>query len=112
MTTAGDLRHRIAIERETRTPDGAGGFSSSWTTLAVRWAALQPVRGTESVVAGRQQQRQTWLAVLRRDSTTRSITPADRIVWDGALYRINTVRRGQPNGAGDRAWITIEMETD
>lgn len=37
---AGDLRHRIAIERPERTSDGAGGSTTEWMTVAEVWAAI------------------------------------------------------------------------
>ena len=43
---SGRLRERVRFEQEARTGDGAGGFSITWTTVAVRWAMLD---GTESL---------------------------------------------------------------
>lgn len=37
---AGDLRHRIVIERAERTSDGAGGSTTEWETVAEVWAAI------------------------------------------------------------------------
>ncbi len=37
---AGDLRHRIVIERLERTSDGAGGSTTEWTPIAEVWAAI------------------------------------------------------------------------
>ncbi|AGK58095.1 phage head-tail adaptor [Hyphomicrobium denitrificans 1NES1] len=37
---AGDLRHRIVIERAQRTSDGAGGSTTEWETVAEVWAAI------------------------------------------------------------------------
>lgn len=37
---AGDLRHRIVIERPERTSDGAGGSITEWIAVAEVWAAI------------------------------------------------------------------------
>ena len=37
---AGDLRHRITIERPERTSDDAGGSTTEWETVAEVWAAI------------------------------------------------------------------------
>jgi SPP1 family predicted phage head-tail adaptor len=46
-TTIGRLRHRLALEAANRTPDGGGGASESWTTVADVWAVIAPTGGTE-----------------------------------------------------------------
>ena len=47
----GALRHRLVLESAARVPDGGGGATRTWTTLAELWAAIDPIKGTESVVA-------------------------------------------------------------
>lgn len=44
-----DLNQRATIEQVSRTPDGEGGASEAWTTLAVVWAKLEPVSATDSL---------------------------------------------------------------
>lgn len=41
------LRHRIAIQAVTETPDGKGAFTSGWATVAEAWAAIEPYGGYE-----------------------------------------------------------------
>jgi SPP1 family predicted phage head-tail adaptor len=47
----GRLRHRLALEAASRTPDGGGGASETWTTVAEVWAGITPTSGTEAVDA-------------------------------------------------------------
>jgi SPP1 family predicted phage head-tail adaptor len=47
----GRLRHRLTLESVSRTPDGGGGASESWSTVATVWAEVTPVGGGESVAA-------------------------------------------------------------
>jgi len=37
--SAGELKHRIAIQAESNTADGQGGFVTTWTSLGNAWAA-------------------------------------------------------------------------
>lgn len=47
----GRLRHRLTLEAADRTPDGGGGASEAWTTVAEVWAEVTPTSGTETVDA-------------------------------------------------------------
>jgi len=44
---SGRLRHRITIKRPIQTPDGMGGITTTWGTVCVCWAAIEPLRGKE-----------------------------------------------------------------
>ena len=50
-TAIGRLRHRLALEAVSRSPDGGGGASETWTTVTIVWAEITPTGGTESVDA-------------------------------------------------------------
>ena len=47
----GALRHRLILEQATREPDGGGGATRTWLTVAEIWAAIDPLKGHETVVA-------------------------------------------------------------
>lgn len=49
--SAGQLRHRIAIEEFTTTRDSMGGTIEAWTTFAPAWAAVEPLNGREFFAA-------------------------------------------------------------
>lgn len=49
--TTGDLKHRVTIEAPVKTPDGAGGFTTSYSTIATVYAAIWPVSASEQVQA-------------------------------------------------------------
>lgn len=53
MKAIGKLRHRLTIEQPATTPDGAGGVTESWITLAEVWGAIEPLSGSERAEAGR-----------------------------------------------------------
>jgi SPP1 family predicted phage head-tail adaptor len=41
------LNRRVALEAQTLTPDGGGGYSAHWDTIATVWAAIEPIGGTD-----------------------------------------------------------------
>lgn len=43
----GDLRHRLSIEAPVRNDDGLGGSDAAWAEMAVVWAAVRPISGSE-----------------------------------------------------------------
>lgn len=50
---AGDLRHRVVLERPVRTGDGGGGSDVSWVFIAEVWAAIFPRSADETFVHDR-----------------------------------------------------------
>ena len=46
--TVPNLTRRLTLENPVRTPDGAGGYSQSWTALGDLWAAVSPATGREA----------------------------------------------------------------
>ena len=53
MSNAGRLTERITLQRATRTADGGGGTTQSWSTLATVWAEAKPRGGREGLTEGR-----------------------------------------------------------
>jgi SPP1 family predicted phage head-tail adaptor len=43
----GSLRERLLLEQPVRTPDGGGGASLAWETVAELWAHVRPISGDE-----------------------------------------------------------------
>jgi SPP1 family predicted phage head-tail adaptor len=87
----GLLRHRIAIEAGTRTPDAGGGTSNPWaapTTVAEVWAAIQPLQGDERLRAQQLQSRVTHKIVLRYRPDIRT---SHRVNFNGRIFNIRSV---------------------
>jgi SPP1 family predicted phage head-tail adaptor len=57
----GRFRDPVVIEGPTRTPDGAGGFTETWTSGEQLWAEIAPLRGDEQIQA-----QQTTAAITHR----------------------------------------------
>lgn len=45
--TAPRLNRRMVLEEAQRTPDGAGGYTLTWVTRGMLWAAIEPGAGRE-----------------------------------------------------------------
>jgi SPP1 family predicted phage head-tail adaptor len=85
---AGRLRHRIAITQPAESSDGAGGVTTTWSTLATLWGSIEPLRGREFLDAQGAQGEVSTKIVLRYRA---DITPKMRAVWSTHTYEINTV---------------------
>lgn len=44
---AGPLRHRLRLRQPTRTSDGAGGFTTPWTTVATVYGSIETLKGRD-----------------------------------------------------------------
>lgn len=49
---AGVINRRLTIEEPIVTQDETGGEVITWEPLGVVWAAIEPVRGREALIAG------------------------------------------------------------
>lgn len=74
----GELDQRIELQKQTRTPDGQGGFTAAWATQSTVWAHVRPLRGTERQSADRTQAEGGYLVVIRYRS---DIDETWRINW-------------------------------
>ena len=101
----GRLRERVRIERETRTPDGGGGFTVSWLTVAVRWAAVEPLKGLERLQAMQLEASTLYRVTLRNEGP--AITGANRLIWiTGGDVALN-IREAPVTGRGELFRVLI-----
>lgn len=63
--TIGALRQRVTIESPVDAPDGAGGFTRSFATLAQVWAKIDPAGARDLFVEQRQEQSTTHVVTIR-----------------------------------------------
>jgi SPP1 family predicted phage head-tail adaptor len=85
-----DLRQRITIESLTRTADGQGGFTESWSTFAEVWANIKPANASERYFAQRVESNITHKISIR---WLESVQSEMRIQFEGRLFQIHGVRR-------------------
>lgn len=99
----GDLRHRITIERQVRTDDGAGGAVVSWEPVATVSAAIWSRASEEAFALDRVAGRAThdvWIRYLA------GIEPAMRITFGARRFDI----RGVLDIDGRRKWLKCPVE--
>ncbi len=87
----GDLTHRVTLQAVTRTPDGGGGFTESWSDLAdapTVYAAIRPLSGAEVFRFRQVSTEATHRIVIRYRA---DLTPARRIVHASDVYDIVSV---------------------
>ena len=89
MVDIGKLRHRIEIQKPTKTADDAGGFSAVWATYGSRWAEMLVPRFNQQVIQGGVQTSEQVQARLRKGH---GAVIGDRVVWDnGSVYTVVAV---------------------
>ncbi|MFC0283048.1 phage head closure protein [Camelimonas abortus] len=104
-TRVRDLRRRLVIERAVSAPDGAGGFTASWTEAGVAWAAMRLRRGAEAERAGRRGLDNVWAVVMRwRDDIDGQCRLRD---GDRAFAILS---RGDPDGR--RRWLALTVREE
>jgi SPP1 family predicted phage head-tail adaptor len=62
---AGALNSRVVLQAPQATPDGAGGETVAWTTVATLWAELRPTGGGESFAFERAEPTVGWRVRIR-----------------------------------------------
>jgi len=81
----GWLRHRIRIERPVATPDGAGGESVAWESLATLWARIEPLEAREHVAADHLAETVSHRLIVRWRN---DVAGGMRAVYRGRRFRI------------------------
>lgn len=91
MPAIARLRKRVIFQRESRTADGAGGYSLGWTTLCTVWGQNAPEKGRERVAAGRIESDLSGVLVVRSSSETRAVTTSDKVLIDNVAHNIRSI---------------------
>ena len=86
---AGQLRTPLIVQRRTETPDGQGGSTFTWATLATVWARWVPATAAgDTSEADQTVSRRQYTATIRRRS---DITAAMRVNTSGLTFEILAV---------------------
>ena len=88
MLKAGDLRHRITVQKNTPTRGTSGGNVDSWTTHVTARAMIEPTTGREYVGAQQLTSSTTHKFTLRYQE---GITPKMRIAFGSRVFDIQYV---------------------
>lgn len=103
--SARDLREPVTFERLTRSSDGAGGFTSSWSAIsgAPTRAMVKPMSGRERWASARIEALANYRVVVRYFS---GLSEGDRVLIRGRPGQIRFI--GNVDMA-DR-WLEIDVE--
>jgi SPP1 family predicted phage head-tail adaptor len=82
------LNRRVALEAQTLNPDGGGGYSASWNTVAKVWAAIEPVSGSEVFGPDASEARVRYRITIRRRADALA---GMRLSDGGRLFAIRAV---------------------
>lgn len=85
---SGKLRHKVLIEREGSTPDGAGGTALIWATHATIRCFVKPISGSERLQAQRLEANITHRIFTRYRT---DLLTSDRINFNGRLMQITAI---------------------
>lgn len=92
MVKAGLMRDRVVFQRLSEgAADDYGNVYSGWSDLATRSADLREQKGRERITGGALQDKALATLRVRSDSTTSTITAADRVVARGITWAIKDV---------------------
>lgn len=79
---------RVSLQVVTQTPDGQGGYTEAWVTVANVWADIVPVSGYERMEAMKLESPLSHKVTLRYYP---GITTKHRILWEGRVLQIKEV---------------------
>jgi len=105
-TGAGPLRELVAFDKRVPADDGYGNTVAAWAEQFQAAAAFVFVRGSETVMAGRLEGRQSLIVRIRQSATAREVTPEwqARDVRRGTLFNIRSID-------AERAMLDMLVET-
>ena len=96
---ASRLRHRVTLQQEVHTSDGAGGTTKTWSNISDLWAEIIPVAGAagsalnklggKEVVLGDQVQAEISHKITLRYRS--GVTPDMRLVYESGIFNIRYV---------------------
>jgi SPP1 family predicted phage head-tail adaptor len=95
VSAPGELRHRLTLEEPVESPDGTGGVTRTYQTLATLWAKVEPVSSREQIVASAPGATITHRIVIRRRD---DVTTRHRLRLGMRVYRIVTLREADGSG--------------
>ena len=102
MLKAGNLRHRVTLQRKQQTQNPqTGAMVTTWVTEATVPAAVEPLSAREFIAA---QAVQSDVSVRIRVRYRPGITSAMRLLHDGKVYGITGVLADKDSG---REYLTL-----
>lgn len=105
--SAGDLYYKVHCQKRIEQDDGYGNTVSNFATVFTTRCAYRHLRGGETVVASRLENKHPVIITVRSSSQTRQINADWRLVdaRDGAAWAVRDVTHET-----DRQWIALLCE--
>lgn len=100
------LGRKLVLETRTDTPDGRGGFATSWSAVGTLWAEVTARSGRQALVGGRITQRVAYRVVVRGapvGSPSRP-RPDQRFREGSRIFTIIAVSENDPEGRYLECW--------
>jgi|WetSurMetagenome_2_1015567.scaffolds.fasta_scaffold207254_3 SPP1 family predicted phage head-tail adaptor len=94
-TSATVMRHYVEIQAVTRTNDGEGGVTVSWSTSATVAASVDPIKAIQQFNYKSVNVDATHLIKIRGEIT---INEKNRILWGSRIFEILTIEDINENG--------------
>jgi head-tail adaptor len=93
VSAAVRLLRRLVLEEAERTPDGSGGFSTTWVPVGTFWADVTARTSRADLVAGVDRPRVKYRIVVRGapDGSPSRPRPDQRLREGGRVFSILTV---------------------
>ncbi len=83
-----ELSQRAALQANTLTPDGAGGYSESWMTFAIVWTKIEPAAASDVFGPDRLESRARHRITLQRRS---DLSAGQRIIAGPRTFRVHGI---------------------
>lgn len=99
----GEMTELIELHHVTRTTDGTGGSTRTWTKYADVWSHIRPLTGGENQGADRIEGTAKYLVVIRNRT---DVVDTDKIVWGARELNIRFPRERGPRDL----YLEIEAE--
>lgn len=88
---ASRLDRRITLQQAVETPDGGGGFTTAWNSVATVWAEVKPAGNTRALERsgdGKLEETHSFIVTIRYRA---GMTAGMRISYGGRLLNIRGV---------------------
>jgi head-tail adaptor len=106
---AGRLNRRVSFQRLDSTPDEYGNVSQgTWAELFTTWGNLRETTGREIIEGGAIHAPVSATLMVRGNSLTRTVLPADSAVIDSVRWNIRTITNPDQRGA----WLLMVVERE
>ena len=89
---AGNLDRKITLQRFSETRDAYNAPVLSWATLAIVWAAFEPVSDGERLRADEVAASATARFRIRYSTTVDGLNPKDRVLYEAVVFDILHVK--------------------